>query len=167
MDQIEDHLLWFNSFEITDDRFKDYLLNYDYYKQTGLLRLLFIDYCERKNGKEYTIGELQKILGADPTIEHILSQTPSFKPRSYGFKNYEEYEEYKNLIGNLTLLEKKINSSIKNYDLSDKVGGYSKSKFKITQQLATLLSKTKSFKKKALQERGISLVDDFAGRWWA
>jgi len=165
--EIEEHLFWFNSFEISNDRFKDYLSDYDYFKQTGLLRLLLLDFCERLNKKEYSLSELKKIMAKDPTIEHILSQTPKFKPRSFGFKNHEEFEEYKNLIGNLSILEKKINSSIKNADLSDKITGYSKSKFKMTQQLATLLSQTKSFKKKDLKERGKLLVEDFAKRWWA
>ena len=166
IDKIEEHLLWFNSFEISNDRFKDYLTDYDYYKQTGLLRLLFIDFCERLNKKKYEIDELKKIMDNEPTIEHILSQTPKFKPRSFGFKNNEDFDEYKNLIGNLTLLEKKINSSINNSDLSDKVKGYSKSKFKMTQQLATLLSQTKSFKKENLKQRSSLLVEDFSSRWW-
>lgn len=164
---IEDHLLWFNSHEISNDRFKDYLANYDYYKQTGLLRTLFIDYCEKLRDKIYSIAELRKIMGADPTIEHILSQTPRFKPRSYGFKNEEEFEEYKNLLGNLTILEKKINSSIQNDDLVEKLNGYSKSKFKMTSIFATSLSTTKTFKKGDLQTRGQQLVDYFAKRWWA
>lgn len=163
---IEDHLLWFNSHEISNDRFKDYLANYDYYKQTGMLRTLFIDYCERLRGKSYSIAELRKIMGTDPTIEHILSQTPKFKPRSYGFKNEEEFEEYKNLLGNLTILEKKINSSIQNDDLVEKLNGYSRSKFNMTSIFATSLSMTKTFKKIDLQTRGKQLVDDFANRWW-
>jgi len=110
---------------------------------------------------------LQNILNDVPTIEHILSQTPKFKPKSVGFKNEEDFEEYKNLIGNLTLLERKINSSIKNSDLSDKVNGYSQSKFKVTQKLATSLSQSKSFKKKDLEERSKLLVEDFASRWWS
>lgn len=167
IEKIEEHLLWFNSFEISNDRFKDYLTDYDYYKQTGLLRLLFIDYCERLNKNKYKLSELQNIIGNDPTIEHILSQNPKFKPRSFGFKNKEDFEEFKSLIGNLTILEKKINSSLKNSDLSEKVKGYSKSKFKMTQQFATLLSQRKSFKKKELKERSELLVEDFAKRWWA
>ena len=51
IDQIAENLLWFNSFEISNDRFKDYLSDYDYYKQTGLLRLLFLDFYERLNKK--------------------------------------------------------------------------------------------------------------------
>lgn len=165
--KIEEHLLWFNSHEISNDRFKDYLANYDYYKQTGLLRTLFIDYCERLRGKVYLISELRKIMGTEPTIEHILSQTPKFKPRSYGFKNEEDFEEYKNLLGNLTILEKKINSSIKNDDLVEKLNGYSTSKFKMTSVFATSLSTSKTFKKDDLKTRGEQLVEDFAKRWWA
>ncbi len=101
------------------------------------------------------------------TIEHILSQTPNFKPRAYGFKNDEEFEDHKNLIGNLTLLEKRINSSIKNYDLVEKLDGYSKSKFKMTSIFAAALSTNKTFKKVDLQKRGQEMVEDFAKRWWA
>jgi uncharacterized protein with ParB-like and HNH nuclease domain len=162
---IEGHLSWFNSHEISNERFKDYLANYDYYKQTGLLRTLFIDYCERLRGKTYPIAELKKIMGADPTIEHILSQTPKFKPRSYGFESEEDFEEYKNLLGNLTILEKKINSSIKNDDLLEKLNGYTTSKFKMTSIFATSLSTTKTFKKIDLQTRGQQLVEDFSKRW--
>ncbi|WP_292995912.1 DUF262 domain-containing HNH endonuclease family protein [Nitrosomonas sp.] len=165
--KIEEHLLWFNLHEISNDRFKDYLSNFDYYKQTGLLRTLFIDYCERLRGSTYSIAELRKIMDNDPTIEHILSQNPNFKPRAYGFKNEEDFEEYKNLLGNLTLLEKNINSSIKNYDLVEKLSGYSKSKFKMTSIFATSLSTTRSFKKTDLLNRGQQLVEDFAKRWWA
>jgi hypothetical protein len=96
-----------------------------------------------------------------------LSQHPNFKPRAYGFKNDEDFEVHENLLGNLTLLEKKINSSIQNYDLVEKLKGYSTSKFEMTSQFATFLSTTKTFKKDNLQTRGQQLVDDFSKRWWA
>lgn len=164
---IESHLLWFNNFEISDDRFKDFLTDNDYFKQTGLLRLLFIDYCERLKNKKYTLVELEATMKSEPTIEHILSQTPKFKPKSFGFRNEEDFEDNKNIIGNLTILEKKINSSIKNDDLVNKITGYDKSKFIVTKRLATKLSKDKVFKKDNLKERTKSIVEDFAMRWWA
>ncbi|AOY92175.1 hypothetical protein BKK79_10555 [Cupriavidus sp. USMAA2-4] len=164
---VENHLLWFNSHEISDERFKDYLANYDYYKQTGLLRTLFIDYCERLRGKTYVLQELEKIMEADPTIEHILSQTPMFRPRAFGFRDEEDFEDHKNLLGNLTLLEKSINSRIKNDDLVVKRDGYSTSKFPMTGQLATALAANGAFKKADLIARGQKLVEDFAVRWWA
>ena len=165
--RLEEHLLWFNSHEISNDRFKDYLANYNYYKQTGLLRTLFIDYCERIKGRLYSVAELQKIMANDPTIEHILSQSPNFTPRAFGFKNDEDFEEHKHLLGNLTLLEKRINSAIQNYDLPEKVRGYSGSRFKMTSKLATSLATTLEFKKKDLKSRGQQLVEDFSQRWWA
>lgn len=167
IENIEEHLLWFNSHEISNDRFKDYLANYDYYKQTGLLRTIFIDYCERQSGKPYTLKQLKSIMKEDPTIEHILSQTPNFNPKSYGFKNEEYFEEYNNLLGNLTLLEKRINSAIKNDDLVNKLDGYDRSKFWMTKDLATHLATTGKFKKADLMARGEKLVNDFAQRWWA
>lgn len=167
IDRIENYLVWFNAHEISNDRFRDYLSGYSYYKQTGLMRLLFIDYCERLKNKIYSIDDLKAIMDREPTLEHILSQSPKFKPRAFGFRNEEEYEEHKELIGNLTLLEKSINSSIKNADLVDKIPGYGKSRFKMTNLVATELAMTSSFKKADLIERGVQLVEDFSKRWWA
>jgi hypothetical protein len=160
-------LEWFNSHEISDERFKDYLSNYSYFKQTGLLRTLFIDYCERLRGTPYTLDALQRIMDNDPTIEHILSQDPQFKPRAFGFRSNEDFEEHKDLLGNLTLLEKKINSSIKNNGLPEKVLGYRKSSFQMTSALATALDAKKTFTRADLLDRGQKLVEDFALRWSA
>jgi len=57
--ELEDHFSWFNYFQISDDRFKDYLSSFNYYKQSGLLRLLFIDLCERLSQKKYGSFEIQ------------------------------------------------------------------------------------------------------------
>ncbi len=164
---VTEHLLWFNSHKIGDDKFRDALANSDFYSQTGLLRTLFIDYSERLNRKAYDIVQLKKIMEDEPTIEHILSQSPKFKPKSYGFKSDEEFEEFMNRLGNLTLLEKRINSSVSNQDLVEKIAGYSKSRFKMTTELATALSTAGSFKKESLRERNLMLVEDFSIRWWA
>ncbi len=162
-----DQLLRFNSHKISDDRFRDALANNDLYSQTGLLRLLFIDYSERLVKKTFDLAGLKKIMEYEPTIEHILSQTPNFKPRAFGFKNDEDFQEHENIIGNLTLLEKRINSSIKNQDLVEKVKGYTKSKFKITSELATTLATGGAFKKEDLHRRNQELVNDFSKRWSA
>jgi hypothetical protein len=103
----------------------------------------------------------------DPTIEHILSQTPNFRPRAFGFKNDEDFQEHLNLIGNLTLLEKRLNSSMKNDDLTQKAIGYSKSKFKMTSEIGSQLSSSNSiFKKDDLKKRNQELVEGFSRRWW-
>lgn len=167
IEEVESELNWFNASEISDDRFKDYLANYDYYKQTGLLRTLFIDYSERLRGKPYSLASLKEIMRKDPTIEHVLSQDPKFKPRAFGFRNEEDFEDHKNLLGNLTILEKKINSSLKNSNITEKVGGYQKSEFDMTALIATKLATSKTFTKSDILSRGQQLVSDFAARWSA
>ncbi|MEA3642097.1 MAG: DUF262 domain-containing HNH endonuclease family protein [Lamprobacter sp.] len=162
---IENQLNWLNRFEISDSRFKDYLENYDYYSQTGMLRSLFIDYSERLKNKAYSIKELESLMASNPTIEHILSKTPNFKPRALGFKNDQDFEEYQNLLGNLTILEKKINSSIQNSNISGKTAAYKKSKFKMTSELGTDLAVNPGFNKKTMLDRGKKLSDKFA-QWW-
>ena len=164
---VEQHLTWFNAHEISDERFMDYLSTYSYFKQTGLLRTLFIDYCERLKGKRYTLDELERIMDNDPTIEHVLSQDPQFRPRAFGFRSTEDFEEHMGLIGNLTLLEKRINSSIKNSGIPEKVAGYRKSQFRMTSKLATALDIDKTFTKSDLLSRGNELIEDFAKRWSA
>ena len=167
IDKIEEHLLWFNSFEIDDNRFKDSLTNSSYYENTGLLRLLFIDYCEMESGELYSINELKEIMSEYPTIEHILSQTPKFQPSSYGFENEEDFNKLKGMIGNLTILEKKINSSIKNKDLVEKIKGYDESTFLITKRLSASIASSKVFNKKDLNDRTKTLTDELSIRWWA
>ena len=108
------------------------------------MRLLFIDYNERLTGNEYSIEELKDIMRINPTIEHILSQTPKFTPKSFGFRDEDEFEEFEGIIGNLTILEKSINSSIQNKDLVEKIKGYDKSIFLMTKKLSTKISLSKS-----------------------
>jgi len=165
--ELEEHLVWFNSFEINNERFKSDLSYRSYYGNTGLLRLLFIDYSERLAKAEYSIDELKEVMQTNPTIEHVLSQTPKFTPESYGFKDEEEFEEFEGIIGNLTILEKSINSSIQNKDLVEKIKGYDKSIFLVTKKLATRISSTKVFNKSDLDKRTNELIIDLATRWWA
>lgn len=167
IEKLEEYLLWFNSFEIDNNHFQYLLTNFSYYGNTGLLRLLFIDYSEMLNNKNYHISELKEIMLTSPTIEHILSQTPKFDPESYNFRDEDEFNEYKGIIGNLTILEKGINSSIQNKDLVEKVKGYDKSMFSITKKLSTKISSTKVFNKEDLDDRTQKLIADFTGRWWA
>lgn len=165
--KLENELRWFNSFEINNERFKDYLSSYSYFRNTGLLRLLFIDYCERISDQMYSFEDLKEIMEKNPTIEHILSQTPKFDPISYNFKDEDEFEEYEGIIGNLTILEKSINSSIQNKDLVEKMKGYDKSVFEITKKLSSKISSTKVFNKEDLDARTEELINDFSKRWWA
>jgi hypothetical protein len=79
----------------------------------------------------------------------------------------DEFEEFEGIIGNLTILEKSINSSIQNKDLVEKIKGYDKSIFLMTKKLSTKISLSKVFNKSDLDNRTNELIADFVKRWWA
>ena len=163
----EKYLTQFNSRKISNEKFCDFIENSDYSSQTGLIRCLFIDLDERLQSKAFDIAKLKKIMQSDPTVEHILSQTPNFKARALGFRNEADFEEWQNMIGNLAMLEKRINSAIGNLDLSEKINGYTKSLFRPTKELATKSAVNLTFKKDDLVRRNKDLAVDFTGRWRA
>lgn len=63
-------------------------------------------------------------------IEHILPQDP----KEWG-KTKKEVKDYVNLLGNLTLVSKKINGSIGNKPLKEKAKEFEKSKLEIVKEL--------------------------------
>lgn len=69
-------------------------------------------------------------------IEHICPDTiDKTRYAEYGLENEEEYIKYKCMIGNLTLLEKNINSSISNDSYEKKISAYTGSRFHITKAI--------------------------------
>lgn len=68
-------------------------------------------------------------------IEHILPQTPTEDVRA-AFDKPGEYDAFKVLLGNLTLLEKGINASVSNEVYHKKLAGYAASKILLTESLA-------------------------------
>lgn len=67
-------------------------------------------------------------------IEHILPQKPKPEVRA-AFDKPDEYDIFKQKLGNLTLLEKVINSSNNNRPFDEKVQGYGQSKMLLTRSL--------------------------------
>ena len=73
--------------------------------------------------------------GSSVNIEHILSQTPL--PEVYAaFDKPDEFDDYRNKLGNLTLLETTLNTAVSNASYAAKVPGYRKSQFLLTKSLA-------------------------------
>jgi hypothetical protein len=68
-------------------------------------------------------------------VEHILPRTPPAEVIS-AFDKPEELEDYTHRLGNMTLLENSINSSIKNRPFAEKKGGYAQSHFLLTRTIA-------------------------------
>ena len=71
-------------------------------------------------------------------VEHIMPLESDIK--DYGFKNSDEFDEYLNRLGNLTLLTKKYNISATNKQFSDKKEHYRASEFLITKGIVEKLS---------------------------
>lgn len=73
-------------------------------------------------------------------LEHVLPQNPSNKSQWAKDFPADQQEEYSTRLGNLTLLETKLNSSIENDDFAAKAKALSKSKFKSAKKISTATS---------------------------
>lgn len=79
--------------------------------------------------------DLSRYLDRSVHVEHILSQAPTQEQRD-DFDKPDEYWEYVPRLGNLTLLERSVNTSINNGPFDVKRPGYVHSRFLLTQALA-------------------------------
>lgn len=164
---IENWLSWFNERWMNENEFRNNLYGSIYQKSRAVLPHILLDYSESLAGKEADIDMLKNFVKKKAlSIEHILSQKPKFTLRTHGFKSNDEYLEYEHTLGNLTLLEKSLNSSVNNKHVFDKIAYYDKSKFKMTRVLATTLSHHKQFKKNDIADRTEKLANYLEGKWW-
>ncbi len=91
-------------------------------------------YIEENAWGSPAYAQLDKYIDKSIHIEHILPQTPEAPVRD-GFDKQPEYEDYVPRLGNLTLLEKTINTSISNGSYSSKTNGYKQSTFLLTKSM--------------------------------
>lgn len=162
--QVQDWLLNYNRSKMPKESFQLYLKDNVYGNRA--LPHIFINYCEHLEEKEFSFEELQRLVRTVPTVEHVLSQTPKFSPRAFGFSSQEEFIEFEHALGNLTLLEEKINKAVQNRNPSDKVSSYDRSRFKVTKDLSTRIAKKKRFTKDDIHQRTEELIDYCSKRWW-
>jgi len=80
-------------------------------------------------------GHLDHYITKTVEIEHILPSNPRPDVRA-AFDEPDEYDDYVGRLGNLTLLEKTINSSVSNGSFAEKLPGYRQSAFLLTKSLA-------------------------------
>jgi len=165
----------------TDEALRDWLLEYNrdwmprgtfevflhdrIYRNQALVHI-FTRYCEKLQNKSFTLNELKALEKMSPTIEHILSREPKFTFKSVGFKGSDDFEAYADTLGNLSVIEKGINSAAQNKMPLEKVPYYDTSKYKMTQTLATSISANKNFTKQDINSRTSELTNYILDTWW-
>ena len=154
---ISDWLIWFNRHWMPAQDFS-VKLNAEIYGN-GALPYWFIKYCEALDGISYDISKLVSLKAKKPTIEHILSQHPTFSVTAYRFKDEGEYRQYEHHLGNLTILERNLNSSARDKAPLDKFPIYDKSVFKITKEVSSQIHRNGYFNKSSIEKRTSSLSD--------
>lgn len=164
-EDIESWLLWFNNRWMSKEQFQAALTSNIFGNQA--LNHIFISYCENLSSRDFSIDELKEISGLNPNIEHILSQTPDFDPIAFGFSDEKDYINHEHRIGNLSILERSYNSSIKNKAAVDKVITYDRSYFMCMKKVSSQISSKRGFNKTDILERTQTLADYCASRWWA
>lgn len=164
-DDIENWLIWFNGRWMPKEEFQSNLSRGVYGNRA--LNHIFITYCEHINKYHYSMTELKDLVSKSPNIEHILSQTPTFDSIALGFKNKEDFIDFEHTIGNLTVLEKGLNSSVQNKNAIDKIDGYGKSLFTMTRMLGSEIDTKKVFNKKSVEDRTKILANYCVERWWS
>lgn len=163
---IQNWLLWFNTRWMSKEQFNSNLSVNIY--PNAALPYVFVDYCESIRGSKYTLEDLRRIVSTIPTIEHVLSQTPDFEPESLGFKDMEEFVSYEHRLGNLSILEKGLNSTVQKKVPLLKVSlGYDKSCFEMTKKLASYITSKQTFAKQDVIDRTAELKEYCVKRWWA
>jgi hypothetical protein len=163
-ENITSWLLWFNNEWMSKEQFQ-VSLNSNIFGNRAL-NFIFLNYCENIAGRNFSIDELKNISTLNANIEHILSQTPNFAPIALGFADEEDYINYEHRLGNLTLLEKSLNSSVQNKTAIEKVDYYDKSCLIVTKQIGSKINSLKGFTKKDLNERTKLLATYISQRWW-
>lgn len=168
--EIENRLISFIKDFMGDTEFKNRLENNIY--GNAALKHIFIEYDEEILNKigntPYTLQDITKFNNTTPTIEHIFAQEVRFNFPSRGFNSEEEYISKIHKFGNLTLLEKSLNSQAINKTPEQKVldNIYSKSLFKCTETLnAEIKNNGNNFVKSDVDKRTSTLVSFCLNRW--
>lgn len=100
------------------------------------------------------------------TLGGISTQTPKFTPRALAFKNTQDFVDHEDRLGNLTVLEKALNSSVQNRSAIEKVDFYDRSFFQTTKKVASDITTVKKFTKDELLKRTEDLAHFCVNRWW-
>ena len=163
-EKIRDWLLEYNRYWMPKGTFEAFLRGWIY--DNRALVHVFIRYCEKLRGRQFSLKELKELEAESPTIEHILAQAPKFTYRAVGFKGSEEFGDYEHRLGNLTVVERAINSAAQSKMPIEKVSYYDKSNYQMTKSLASFISVNKKFVKQDIKDRTDELATYVLEKWW-
>lgn len=150
-------MLWFRSYWMWDDYLRDEL-HKDMYRNAALSHI-YLSYSEKIRGSLFLHSDLIKTIGGKTNVEHVLAQDPKFKPKAFGFIDEVDYKTYESTLGNLSLVERGINSGLSNNNPIEKIDGYTKSMYDCTKQLASIISTQQSFKKEDIIKRTEEIIE--------
>lgn len=135
---------------LNDYQLEDYM-NEGVDNKTALVRFMLYEYNKEKHGQVLSLDDYRNL-----QVEHIFSVNPNYDTETYGFERIEIYAKKISLIGNLTILEKGLNSKVGNICPTDKVDGYQESKLQINSHLMANLDK---FTLGYIEQRNLDLID--------
>lgn len=113
--------------ELKQSRIQQYRMRYILAKLT--------QYVEQQAWSNPAHESLDQYIASTVEVEHILPQNPSAEVKE-GFDKKDQYSDYVEKLGNLTLLEKTINTSVSNDLYEKKCPGYRQSAYLLTRSLA-------------------------------
>jgi uncharacterized protein with ParB-like and HNH nuclease domain len=110
-----------------EDKFKNEFI---YASPKGSISKMILDRITRKHSESVDWSN------KDAHIEHIMPQKPAGEWKVMFDKDPEEYKDYLNRLGNLTILQDKKNIKAKNKDFIEKKEYYEESRLTITNNLS-------------------------------
>ena len=113
--------------ELKQSRIQQYRMRYILAKLT--------QHIEQQAWSNPAHKSLDQYIASTVEVEHILPQNPTTEVKE-GFDKPDQYNDYVEKLGNLTLLEKTINTSVSNDLYEKKVPGYRQSAYLLTRSLA-------------------------------
>lgn len=171
-DEIAEYLLWFVRKFMDDGLFKSRLSQESLYRNPGVMRILYsLEDDERLKMKcpPIQLDELVSLAKSGHTVEHVLPQETSFGIRAYGFHTAESYEDNIHRLGNLTLIERSLNSSCSNQSVELKTKNkslYRASQYQMTKAVAiAATSKSPPFSRREIENRSASRADHCVSVW--
>ncbi|MEI7988603.1 MAG: DUF262 domain-containing HNH endonuclease family protein [Chloroflexota bacterium] len=163
---IENKIRYFVQRFMGDDEFERHLKTT--YHNTPTVHMIIEFGEEVINQRAYNLSELQHFKKTQPTVEHIFPQQERFSFPNLEFDNVDEYKHLIQTIGNLTVLEKTLNSQCQNKIPDQKISGgfYEKSSYEDAKRISAQVKNLGlPFTRNDIEKRTNQFVEFIKLRW--